>query len=162
MNALTSESSRLAAFFRLASEKNWCHRWECTTCGSHEFYRGLQDLVEEMGGGLAGRVEMAKSLAMMPLISNKALIEDTLVWLARAVPVDDLDRVLERTDVGLFFAAMKIAKAATEARRHAHSLRNDPAFVEAERARRKAERRATHERRLAVKALRDAARKGTT
>ena len=42
----------------------------------------------------------------------------------------------------------------------ANILRNDPAFVEAERARKKAEKKAAHEYRLVAKAVRDAARKG--
>ena len=62
MNASTSEPSRLAAFLRFASEGNWCHRWGCTTCAADKFYGGLQDIVDEMGGGLTGRLEVAKSL----------------------------------------------------------------------------------------------------
>jgi hypothetical protein len=162
MNGLGSESNRLDAFLRLARERNWCHRWACTTCGSREFFGGLQELVDELGGGLAGKAEMAKSIAMMPLIPHSAMIEDVLVWLSQRLPADDLDRILGRTDAGMLFAAMKSAKAAAEARRHDHEFRNDPAFVEAERARKKEERAAAHQKRLAAKALRDAARKGVT
>jgi hypothetical protein len=162
MTASTTEPNRLAAFLRLAREGNWCHRWGCTTCAADKFYGGLQDIVDEMGGGLAGKVEIAKSLTMMPLISNEALVEDVLIWLANEIPGDDLSRVLGRTDVGKLFDAMKIAYAAAQARRRAHDLRNDPAIMEAERARKKAERKADHEKRLAAKAVRDAARKGTT
>jgi hypothetical protein len=122
----------------------------------------LQNLVDEMGGGLTGRIEMAKSLALLPLTLIEILVEDVLVWIARDIPVDDLGRALGPSDAGALFTSMKIAHAAAQARRHAHSLRNDPAFVEAERARKKTERRAVHQMRLAAKALRDAARKGET
>jgi hypothetical protein len=162
MNAYTAKPNRLAAFLRLAREANWCHRWGCTTCGSQEFYGGLQDIVDEMGGGSTGRLEVANSLAMMPLASNEALVEDVLIWLTNDIPRDELSRVLGQSDVGKLFAAMKNAYATAQARRHAHSLRNDPASIEAERARKKAEKKAAHEKRLAAKTIHDAARKGKT
>jgi hypothetical protein len=161
MNASTAEPNRLAAFLRLASEGNWCHRRGCTTCAADKFYGGLKDLVEEMGEGLTGRVKVAESLAMMPL-KNETLVEDVLTWLAGGIAGDDLTRILTGTDAGALFEAMKTAYAAAQARRRAHDLRNDPGMMEAERARKKSEKRAVHEQRLATKAIRDAARKGTT
>jgi hypothetical protein len=122
----------------------------------------LQRIVDEMGGGPTGRLEVAKSVAMMPLTSNEDLVEDVLIWLTNDIPGDELSRVLGQSDAGKLFAAMKNAYAAVQARRHANSHRNDPAFVEAERARKKAEKQVAHEKRLAAKAVRDAARKGAT
>ncbi|MDI1266264.1 MAG: hypothetical protein PS018_23715 [bacterium] len=162
MSEFPAQPNQLAAFLRLAREKSWCHRWGCTTCGSEKFYGGLQDLADQMGGGLSGRTEMVRSLATAPFVANEALIESVLVWLAQDISADDLRRALEQTEAGALFSAMNRAREAAQARRHAHSLRNDPAFVEAERARKKAERSAAHQERLAAKALRDAARKGTS
>lgn len=69
MNASTAKPTRLAVLLRLASEENWCHRRGCTTCGADKFYGGLEDLVEEMGGSMTGRVEVAKSFAPKPLLA---------------------------------------------------------------------------------------------
>lgn len=160
MSSPRAEPNRLIVFLRFASERNWCHRSGCTTCGSHEFFGGLQDLVDEMGGGLVGRMEMVKSLASLPLTSIEPLVEDVLIWLACDISADDLRCALGRSDAGVLFASMKAAHAAAQARRHAHDLRNDPSFVEAERARKQAERKAAHQMRLAAKTVRDAARKG--
>ena len=159
MNQITTDPNRLATFIQLAAKENWCHRLACTTCGSQKFYDGLQNLVDEMGGGLTGSVEVAKSLAMLPLLSKQTFAEAVLIWLARDIPSGEIGRLLGRSDAGALFASMKSAQAVAQARRHDHNLRNDPAFVEVERKRKKAERSLAHQTRIAAKALRDAGRK---
>jgi hypothetical protein len=112
-----------------------------------------------MGAGLVGRSEIARSLTE---VSADEFAESTLLWLSHEMPAQDLQRILGQSPAGQLFADMKVAEEIARARRQDHERRNDPEFVKLDRARKKAERAAAHQERLAAKALRDASRKSNS
>lgn len=142
----------LGELFAQAEAENWCARWGCTTCGSHELRNGLERLAAYHGSVEALAV-LAGREADFPWSDPHVF---ALRWIALRYEGDLVER-LTGSPAGELYAAMLRAKQSGDRSRAEHAARNDRAFIDAERERKKSERAARHKARLEAKALRDKA-----
>ena len=161
----------LQHYIQAAYARRLCIEIGCGTCGSTPFKSGLVQLAS---GGLYQDVvyvdqnalkEIASALAQIPLDTR---LGDTLHDSDRAIMSiiyflwsnsrdfrREVEPVLDGSWAGQVLKRMQAHYVRVQAERHAHDARNDPRYVQHQRALRKAERQLQHAARLARKGERD-------
>ena len=153
MSVNASERRGLRDLLAQAEAENWCTKWGCTTCGSRELREGLEQLAS-VHGSVGEIIALAGSEPDFPWSDGHVF---ALRWLAHRSD-GELTGLLKGSPAGDLYATMLRAKQSGDRSRSEHAARKDPAYVAAERARKKAERAAMHKARLEAKEQRDMAR----
>lgn len=139
-----------------ASSERWCVNWGCTTCGSQQIRATFKSLLAEHTAQ-----EIASALATVDRDFHFASAE----WLLRALSDPwslgslssrKLLEILGSSLAGLHYKRMLDAKAAADARRKDHDLRNDPDEIIRRREEKKRQKAEDHQKRLDAKKARDA------
>ncbi|HMO76527.1 MAG TPA: hypothetical protein PKD99_13025 [Sphingopyxis sp.] len=144
--------SSLSSLIRQAQENGWCARWACTTCGSCELRNGLQSLLQALGP--SAFLDQVRAREDFTNINVHVFV---LRWSSMKIP--NLEALLTGSSASLLLSQMLTAKRVADELRIDHYKRNDPAFVAAERERKRTERADRHKARLEAKAIRDRSRR---
>lgn len=130
--------STLGEIIAEGSLGNWCVRWGCTTCASYQIRQALEHRMSECGS----LDSLIDEIAAQPDFPDT----DTHVWILRWLgqQTDQLEVQLSSSPAGQLYAKMLHAKQASDAIRDEYARQNGPEFVEAERARKKADRAQRH------------------
>lgn len=90
-----------------------------------------------------------------------SICDFVLRWFSVEFGPEVVTAALDGSRLAAHWQAMLWAKTLADERRKEYARRNDPIFMAAERARKRADRAAAHAERLRLKALRDADRQRT-
>lgn len=127
------------------SQGIWCVKWGCTTCNSHQIRYALERCLAECGS-LDAVIEEVAAQSAFPGT-------DTHVWILRWLgsQTDRLEKRISGSPAGELFTRMLLAKRRLDDRWAELDRRNRPEFIEAERARKRADRAERHRVRLESK-----------
>jgi hypothetical protein len=136
----TRSMATLDSVIDTATQQSMCTRWNCTTCGAEPFRGAVaRHLNAKEPLSIDSLRQLNKELSELRTMRNVDAVEFLVLWTASGLGRDEVIIVLGDSPVGRHYAQMLAAKARRDEASRDHERRNDPRFVEANRAAKKGE-----------------------